>query len=259
MISPPRERMVRAFSAADQYDRNARVQRRVADRLALDIAELDLPPSPRVLEIGCGTGFLTEALTRAGIGGEWMVTDIAPAMLRRCRERLGEQSGIRYAELDGEYPTLDREERFDLICSSLAAQWFDDLEVAMTRLLGHLAPGGHCIVTTLAAGTFTEWHSAHLAEGLTPGTPQYPSMAELAAMRPLGLEGRHRIDHYVEQHDNARDFLRSLKSIGAGTAHGEHHPLRSGELRRVMDAFDRTGARITYEVATCHFRAGPAT
>ena len=58
------------------------------------------------------------------------------------------------------------------------------------------------------------------------------------------------VDRLTEQHPGARDFLRALKAIGAGTpAHG-HRPLTPAELRRVMARFEAGGTTITYEVVT---------
>jgi ubiquinone/menaquinone biosynthesis C-methylase UbiE/uncharacterized protein YbaR (Trm112 family) len=52
---------------------------------------LELKPSFRVLEISCGTGRDSEVIVeRLGPEGQLCLQDIAPAMLRRCRERLSE-------------------------------------------------------------------------------------------------------------------------------------------------------------------------
>lgn len=248
-----RERIARAFAQAPDYDRQARVQRLVARNLAARIAALDLPPEPRVLEIGCGTGFLTRALIDQGLGGTWTITDIAPAMIRRCRAKTGEAPSRRFAVLDGEHGTPEGDP-FDLVCSSLALQWFDDAPAALARMTGWLAPGGHCMVTTLGPGSFAEWRAAHEAEGFEPGTPDFPSVDAFSALEPAGLD----VEAHVEQHENARAFIRSLKAIGAGTAAPHHRPLSPSELRRVMARFEAAGSAVTYEVVTCHLHRARA-
>jgi malonyl-CoA O-methyltransferase len=245
-----RERIRDAFAAAPDYDGQARVQREVADRLAARIALLDLPSVPRVLEIGCGTGFLTGALAETGLGGEWLVTDIAPEMVERCRARLGApQHGpsLEFAVLDGEHGTPG-DGPFDLICSSLAVQWFDDAPAALARMAGWLAPGGHLMVTTLAPGSFGEWRAAHEAEGITPGTPAFAPVDAFAALSPASLT----VERQVERHPDPRAFLRAVKAIGAGTSHPSHRPLGPTQLRRVMTRFAQSGCEVTYEVVTCH-------
>ena len=248
-MSDQRQRIARAFAGARHYDRHARVQREVAQGLAARIGALDLPARPRVLEIGCGTGFLTQALIDGGLGGEWLVTDIAPEMVARCRERVGDSPTRRFAVLDGEHDTPEGGP-FDLICSSLALQWFEDASAALTRMAQWLAPGGHCMVTTLGPGSFAEWRAAHEAQGLLAGTPTFASVETFAAIHPEELL----VETHVEDHANARAFLHAVKAIGAGTSDPSHRPLSPGALRAVMAAFDRSGGNVTYEVVTCHLR-----
>jgi len=208
-----------------------------------------------VLEIGCGTGFLTEALITGGIGTDLLITDLAPAMVERCRARVGEAGERRFATLDGEHGPQPDSGPFDLIVSNLTFQWFDDLASAVKRLGTWLAPGGHLLFTTLGEGTFAEWRAAHESEGLQAGTHLFPSAAELGSM--AGME-EVQTECEVEVHDSARQFLRELKAIGAGTPGPGHRPLPPAALRRVSAAFERAGARATYEILTCHYRAGAA-
>lgn len=250
-----RDRIRSAFAAAPDYDGNARIQREVADRLAARIAALDLPPSPRVLEIGCGTGFLTQALAAQGLGGEWLVTDIAPEMVERCKAGFAApQQGrtLRFATLDGERGTPDGAP-FDLICSSLAVQWFDDAPAALARLSQWLAPGGHLVVTTLGPRSFREWRAAHEGEGIVPGTPAFAPVESFATLSPETLL----VEEHLERHPDPRAFLRAVKAIGAGTSAPAHRPLTPAQLRRVMDRFAQSGCEVTYEVATCHLRRAP--
>ena len=88
------------------------------------------------------------------------------------------RSDIAFAAMDGE--VLDIEGPFDLIVSSLAFQWFADLPRAIGRLAHRLAPGGHLVFTTMAAGSFAEWRAAH--DGLASGTPDYPGADGLCAL-----------------------------------------------------------------------------
>ncbi|MBT0669871.1 methyltransferase [Novosphingobium profundi] len=243
----PRGKVERAFAGAERYEENAPVQREVARALAARIAALSLPAAPRLLEIGCGTGFLTSALLEAGLRGDWLVTDLSPAMLERCRARIGEAPGRRFAPLDGEHG--DPGERgFDLIVSSLAMQWFDAAPTALERLRGWLAPGGHLVVTTLGAGTFAEWRAAHAAQRLTPGTPRFLPPETFAALPQAQVS----VDEHRQPFADARAFLRAVKAIGAGTAHPDHVPLAPADLRAVMAQFEGNGSTATYEVVTIH-------
>lgn len=249
---PTGETVAAAFDRARSYDAHAQVQRRVAEDLADRIAALPLVQrlggEVRLLEIGCGTGFLTEALRQHGLGGDWLVTDVAPAMLERCRQRMG-AAGHDFALLDGEDPAALSGERFDLVCSSLAFQWFADPLASAAGWARRLRPGGALAFTTLVEGTFAEWAEAHAAFGLASGVHAYPDAA-LLHQRVAACPGAElSIDTYREHHRDARHFLRALKAIGAGTPAAGHRALTPRELRAVMARFEGLGAVATYRVA----------
>jgi len=248
-----RKKIRAAFSSADEYDGHARVQRVVANNCAARIAALPLPPRPRILEIGCGTGFLTEAIIAHGISADWLITDISADMVDRCRARVGAGPNRRFATLDGEYGEPEDIGCYDLICSSLAMQWFDDLDRALERTMNWLAPGGHCLFTTLASDSFAEWRAAHTASGLEPGTPEFLTVGQLTAIQAATAQAPPEVGRYVERHDSALDFMRCLKAIGAHTAKRQHRPLPPPQMRQVMRNFEQAGAAVTYEVATCHY------
>ena len=138
-----KSRIVRAFDRADGYDAHARVQRVAAARLAAHIERLEIDPSLPALEIGCGTGFLTQRLRAPRL----LATDIAPAMVERARARIPTRPELSFAVLDGEQPGTAPHGRYGLIASNLAFQWFADLPAAVSRLAALLAPGGRLVFT----------------------------------------------------------------------------------------------------------------
>ncbi len=248
-----RQRIAGAFSAAAAYDEHARVQRQAAGRLADRIVALPLPERPRICEVGCGTGFLGEAVAGRLPGAHWLATDISPEMVERARSRLDDGQGLfSFATADAEKPVaIRRAAPFDLICSNFAAQWFSDLPAVLARLLELLSPGGHLVLTTLASGTFAEWREAHTAAGLSPGTPAYPTLTELRRMRPGGVKVEVTHETYVESFPSPQRFLAALRAIGAHTPSAEHAPLKPSEMKRVLNHFREGGCQVTYVVATC--------
>ena len=234
-------------AAARRYEDHAPVQRITAERLADDIALLPLPRHPRILEIGCGTGLLTRALARRIGPADWTVTYISPGMLAAAQSRPPPPGTVRYRLLDGERPE-GLPGGYDLICSSLAVQWFSDLNAGLGRLAALLAPGGRLAVATLAAGTFQEWRAAHREAGLSAATPAYPP---LDAIRPgMGnLTGGVRGERLLHNHPDGLHFLKGLKGIGATSPAPGSKPLSPAGLRRVLAAFDRRGATVTYHLA----------
>lgn len=235
-------------AAAGRYDALSPLQRETAARLARRILALPLPASGRVLEIGCGTGHLTREL-HGRIGGDWIVSDIAPAMVAACA---GAVPGPRPLVMDAERPAL-APASVDLIVSSLTAQWFADLPAALASLCALLVPGGTLALATLGAGTFAEWHAAHAALGLHAATHDYPQADQLARAFPAFMQTQVAEEQLVVP-QAPLEFLRGLRAIGADTPRAGTRPLGSGQMRQVLRqlAVDATGGmsyRLLYAIA----------
>jgi malonyl-CoA O-methyltransferase len=243
MTGARKARIARAFSEqAGVYDGVAIVQQIAARRLAERIGQSVTALPKRILEIGCGTGFLSARLGEMFPESDLLLTDISPSMLQHCRARLGDQH--RYQVLDGEHPEA-LTEKFDLIASSLAFQWFDDLRGGMERLGHLLAPGGRMVFTTLGRGSFAEWRRAHADFGLPCGAQDYPGVEDFPW--PDGFSHRLDDESVVQNYDNGMDFARSLKILGAREPAPGHKPLAAGAFRRLLASLEG-GFSATYHL-----------
>ncbi|MEJ7934056.1 methyltransferase domain-containing protein [Sphingobium sp. AN558] len=241
-----KQRISDAFgAAAARYDDHAGPQR-LAAALVADLAQRQKPAGvERILEIGCGTGFLTRDIQARWPGVDLVVTDLSPAMLARAAT--GGLIAGTFLPMDGEAPAFEGE-WFDLILSSLAFQWFDDLEGAIARLVGLLRPGGSLIFSTMGAGSFAGWRAAHAACGQEAGIAVYPSLDDLRAMLN-GYDDAFAFDEDIALDcDGGRGLIAHLKGIGAVVPVGARQPLGAGELRRVMRAFDAAGGGDGYQL-----------
>lgn len=260
--SPRKRRVGERFAwAAPSYEAHAKVQLEAARRLCASIAELPLPPRPRILEIGCGTGLLTRELAATLGAAEWTITDIAAPMLAAAAAATSLSGSASFMLMDGEHPVVPEGSRYDLICSSLALQWFDDLPAGLARLAALLAPGGYLAIATLAEDTFIEWRDAHASLGLNAATATYPAPAAIGASLPAedeALSGVVRALHIVESYPDGLDFLRSLKHIGADTPTAGSSPLSVSQLRRVLARFTQQGSAVTYHLAFGTWQRRPA-
>ena len=234
-------------AAAERYDAASPLQREAASSLARRV--LALPPASRVLEIGCGTGHLTRELL-GRVGSEWTVSDIAPPMVAAC---LRSNPGVRGVVMDAEQPTLPAQS-FDLVVSSLTAQWFADLPRAFAALCALLAPGGRIALATLGDGSFAEWRAAHAALGLRAATPDYPSVEQLARAFPDYMRVAVEEESIAPPLGEPLDFLRGLRVIGADTPRAGAAPLGAGRMRQVLkrlaaDAPNGVGYHLLYAIA----------
>ncbi len=250
MSSLRKDRIGTAFgAAASGYEDHAQVQRVVARTvgdLAGQVAALGrLPDRPRILEIGCGTGMLTRELQRRWPDAELVVTDLSPAMVGTAAK--GAMLAGTFLPMDGENPWFEGE-WFDLVLSSLAFQWFDDLHAAVARLAGLLRPGGSLIFSTMGERSFAAWRAAHAACGVQAGVAAYPSLDALRGMLAGHADAFAFDEDYALDWGSAKGLVAHLKGIGASVPAEGRAPLSPGQLRQVMRAFEEGGARDGYHV-----------
>src|SRR5215470_13420754 len=60
------------------------------------LALMDLQPTDRVLDLGCGTGWASRRIARVATQGEVVGLDVADEMLRRAEETSASLSNVRY-------------------------------------------------------------------------------------------------------------------------------------------------------------------
>lgn len=241
-----KQRISDAFgAAADHYEDHAGPQR-LAATLVADLAQRQRPHGvERILEIGCGTGFLTRDIHARWPEAELVATDLSPGMLERAASD-GRVAGT-FMTMDGEAPSFEGP-WFDLILSSLAFQWFDDLERAIARLVGLLRPGGSLLFSTMGQGSFARWRAAHEACGLMAGVPAYPALEDVRTMlAPFG-DAFAFDESYALDCGGARGLIAHLKGIGAVVPSAGRAPLSAGALRQVMAAFEREGSGDVYQI-----------
>lgn len=246
MTGTRKDRIAAAFgAAAQQYDAHADVQR-VAARTVADLAALlPVPDDARILEIGCGTGLLTREIASRWPGTDLVATDLSARMVAHAAQ--GGMAAGRFLAMDGEQPWFEGP-HFDLILSSLAFQWFDDLPLAIARLVALLRPGGRMIFSTMGANSFAGWCGAHAACGVTAGVPAYPTLTDLKALlAPYGDAFAFDEDYPVAW-GSAKALVAHLKGIGAIVPMPDRAPLPPRALRQVMTAFDGQGGTDSYHV-----------
>lgn len=243
--------VVENFSrCSSTYDCHAEEQRVGAATLAQCAAGCagQLVEGP-VLEIGCGTGFLSASLAALFPERRLELTDLAPAMVAHCRQNMAAQvvhPDIRYRVLDGEQ--LRSEGHYALICASFVVQWFADLHAGLKQLLAALKPGGQLLCSYPGMGSYAEWHRQCVRQGVpctANALPAFAAVARAFAAEPVAVRQWEQV--LPLRFPTAHDFLRHLKRTGA-TAPTRLSPLGPAQLRRLVRGWDRdcpNGVEIT--------------
>ncbi len=200
----------------EYYDRHAQLQKAIALNLTNLLPEM---ATPRILEIGCGTGFLTENILKKYPNGQFDITDLSDEMLRFCSNKYSADN-TNFFTLDGD--NLKDLDKYDLIVSSMAIQWLAEPLNAL-RTFSKIAP---VYYATIGHKNFPEWRDSltqnKVEDGiLTP--PKWPNI----------LEEENRFETF----DSAQHFLKSLKDIGAAKPRESYKS--QSNIKKAMNHFDQ--------------------
>ncbi len=234
--------------AAATYDRQAVIQRRVADRLLALLAEHQVSCPTRVLEIGTCTGILTTRLVRRFPGiTELYLNDLVPDF--KTMVLRGPAADLDPIFLEGDVESLNLPDRLDLVISSSTFHWLEDLDGLLGRLAEKMAPGAHLCFSLYGPQNFQELRE------LTGRGLRYHNLAELTAMAgrhlsPISCEEETVLLHF----DDPRDLLRHLRETGVNALKASSwNRTRLNEFLRAYQKRFRgeRGVRLTYHPVYC--------
>ncbi len=220
LLNPPRldKQSVKKFfnRAAKSYDHAAILQEEVLTRLLQRLQYIRHRPET-IIDIGCGTGKAVPELQKAYGRARIVAIDLAHEMARKARERYRWLAKKRVVTADMErLPFVN--DSFDLVFSSLALQWCNDLDATLAEFVRVGRPG-----TLLMFASFG------------PGTLQ-----ELAASW-RAIDDRHaHVHRFVDMHDVGDAMLRA--GFADPVVDAETIRMEYREFRRLLDDLREIGA-----------------
>ncbi|HEY2436468.1 MAG TPA: methyltransferase domain-containing protein, partial [Solirubrobacteraceae bacterium] len=105
------------------------------------LERLELRGDEVVLDAGCGSGRITEALIARLPRGRVIAVDESPSMIRAARDRLGPGADLRVADL----LELELDQPVDAVLSTATFHWIADHDELFRRLHTALRPGGRLV------------------------------------------------------------------------------------------------------------------
>lgn len=237
-------KIANAFNrAASHYDYHGILQRKVALVLADKIIQANIIPSEvgKILEIGCGTGFLTEPVLKAYPTLSYDATDISSAMVQHCSNKLPPSQHLRYFVMDGEEVSIQG--HWNTIISNLTFQWFQDLEHSLQRLWEKTDSIAFSI---LLDGTLREWKDICARGNLKAGIRAFKTLTEVEklciALNPSGCSLE--VSSEKQTFPNGLAFLRNLKGVGAHIPADDYSPV---SLKNLLNQ-NQGPLTVSYEV-----------
>jgi trans-aconitate methyltransferase len=174
---------------------------------------LDPKPGERVLDLGCGTGQLTQKI--ADRGAHVTGLDASPEMIGQARQNYPQ---LRFVLQDA--ATMRFESEFDAVFSNAALHWMLDAAGVATAVQRALKAGGRFVAELGGKGNIA--HIEHAVDtvaaryhaSLPPRRTFYPSIAQYAALlegaglelrtaflfdRPTPLDGEQGMENWLRQ------------------------------------------------------------
>lgn len=252
---------------ASNYNQYAHVQKKMRDILIEFLLQSneDVIKIKKILEIGCGTGYLTRALTEIFPSAHITAIDIAPGMISEIKPKFKNNS-IDFICDDIE--ELDLNTTYDIIISNATFQWFNDMPITIKKLYTALNPNGILCFSTFGKYTFRELNECFekskqvmsIKESISSGQSFY-SFNELTTLCKDTVRNKVYDDEFLvqgkeifeyEYFNNCKDFFYSIKKIGANNSNKGSRRTSPAFIKKVIDLYDENFRENNKIKATYH-------
>jgi len=251
--------------AAEHYDDVAVLQREVGQRIVERLELIKLSPQC-ILDVGAGTGFVSQALARFYKKSRVLSLDIAPRMLQVARAKNNWIDKLKGSQvyICGDAESLPvRDNSVDLIFSNLTLQWCEDLDHTFKEFWRVLKPGGLLMFSTFGPDTLKElrYSWARADENYQNyHVNQFIDMHDIgdALMRAGLADPVMDVEHFTLTYPDVYKLMRELKALGAhNVASSRRHSLTGkSRLNRMISAYEEFRVDnllpATYEVVYGH-------
>ena len=232
MISPVK--IGNNFSrVAPHYEQHADIQYLLAERLLEQIKQKNISPE-KILDIGCGTGKLTQALLRQYPYAAVMGLDVSRAMVKAAKDK-----GIEAVSADAQELPF-RDETFNLIVSNAAYQWVGNLAAAFQEARRILREEGIFIISCFGKNTLKELRDCFgIKENILPEKGALCDGLIAAGFSKINVE-RDMLHKYF---DTTGSLLYWLKSTGANRIYKSQPRISRGRFKEANDFYSRNCRR----------------
>ncbi|AOY44222.1 MULTISPECIES: methyltransferase domain-containing protein [Psychrobacter] len=204
-LSARKQSIARHFSQASQYDKHAYIQQQVCQHLLMAI---DNTHQDSVLEVGAGTGQLTQLLAKYVQSERWSINELCEQQATHLQELLP-QAQI----LIGDAETMDLGGEHSLVISANAIQWFDNPLHFIAQSASRLKPNGQLLLSTFTPDNFLQIKTL-TGQGLHyPDISEWQSALDQAEFQHIKLSTQRFNVPFAQPYD----VLKHMKMTGVST------------------------------------------
>ncbi len=239
MSSEIQQAQSRFNQASQTYDGVAFVQKMSAQKLSrMIVSHAQTQSLHSVLDLGCGTGHMTQALLPHCASSNFTLVDFSSNMLQQAAKKFENCPNIRYECVD--FLTRDFE-GYDLVVSNFAFQWADSLKKVV---LNHARGAKILAFTALLAGTFDDWYAFLGSHGAEPPRKPYPTASYLQTfLTELGQVCDTAQEACTLNFSDPRALMSYLRALGASAA---SVPVSLSCLKKIRE--DLRPVSLTYQI-----------
>jgi len=237
-------------AAAGSYDAAAALQRQAGNALLAKF-----PPQPAggvILDLGCGTGYLSGQLAALTEPSLLLALDIAQPMLTACRQKNPRLAG-RLVGADAEKLPFARQS-IRQIYSNLALQWCQDLAAVFSDCRRVLQTGGQLVFATFGPATLWELKAAWASVDSFTHVNQFYSLTQINNfLRQAGFESiSAETAGYQSRYASVPTLMRELKALGAHNVnlHRNRQPTTRRQLQQMINYYQNSFSAGTKVVAS---------
>jgi len=257
-------------AAAERYDEVAVLQREVGQRIVDRLDLVKLVPQV-ILDVGSGTGVISQALGGRYKKSRLISLDMATRMLHVARSKktwlshwLGKQA---YVCADAEYLPL-ADNSVDLIFSNLTLQWCGELDQVFAEFRRILRPEGLLMFSTFGPDTLKElrdsWNKVEAGDA-DFHVSDFIDMHDIGdALLRAGLaDPVMDVERFTLTYPDVYKLMKELKTLGASNAAMARRSSLTGKRRLMAMVANYETYRVngtlpaTYEVVYGHAWGSP--
>ncbi|MFN3234099.1 MAG: malonyl-ACP O-methyltransferase BioC [Gammaproteobacteria bacterium] len=235
-IDIEKQKIRRCFNkAANTYDEHCFLQREIGES-TISLLKNNVDQVSSMLDLGCGTGIITEKLVNAIKHDRCYAMDISDALIARAQQRIPlKQAQIFIGDFD-KIPLKDTSQ--DVAFSSMAIQWSLDVKKTFQEIRRVLKNEKYFVFSVPIQGTFQELIAAIEKANLPLSYNHFQSINFWEAnLKEAGfrIKSIKEVAH-TYYYDSIFDLLKSIKNVGAMHVKNAYH--RSTASKRYFEKIE---------------------